>query len=141
MKITREKLLSSDWQTLFTRDPGTFFEAVLINILWDKEPGSIDHELVARQRFVFERWFKYHEGSLRMDIEKELKLAKTKSGADWQWGFIAGQIHALANLPIKSGPLGKSVDLNKVTAILRQLKAKEPRGVTTNDNKQTPPLH
>lgn len=135
MKITKEQLLSGDLSTLFTRDPNTFFEAVLINILWDNErPGQVDHELIARQRAIFERWFKFFETNLRHDIEKELELAKTKATADYQNGHIAGQIYALTNLPIKSGALGKSVDLKAVTELLRQLKAQEPIGVTTDGN-------
>lgn len=139
MKITRDHLLSSDWHTLFTRDPATFFEAIIITLLWDKQApgGNIDHELIARQKFVFERWHKYFEANLRHDIEIELGLVKTKATADYQNGYLAGQINALANLPMRNGALGKSVDLNKVTEILRQLKAKEPIGVTTNE--QTTP--
>jgi hypothetical protein len=134
MKITRDQLLSSDWSTLFTRDPATFFEAVLINVLWDKQApaGNIDYELVGRQKFVFERWFKYFETNLRHDLEQELGLAKTKATADYQAGHLAGQIHALTNLPIVNGAFGKRVDLTEVTKLLRQLKAKEPIGVTTN---------
>lgn len=136
MKITRDQLLSGDWSTLFTRDPATFFEAVLINILWDNQvPDKIDHELIARQKFVFERWHKYFESNLRHDIEQELGLAKTKATADYQNGYVAGQINALTNLPLRNGALGKSVDLNKVTEILRQLKAKEPVGVTTDEQR------
>lgn len=140
MKITREQLLSSDWSTLFTRDPATFFEAVIINILWDKQApnGSIDYELVARQKFVFDRWFKYFETNLRRDLEQELGLIKTKATADYQIGHLAGQIYALTNLPIKSGALGKSVDLRAVTELLRQLKAKEPIGVTHNEGQAVP---
>lgn len=133
MKITRAQLLESDFDTLFTRDPATFFEAVLINILWDKTPASIDQAVLARQKLVFERWHKYFEANLRRDIEKELGLIKTKATADYQNGYLAGQINALANLPMRNGALGKSVDLNKVTELLRQLKAQEPIGVTTNE--------
>lgn len=137
MKITRDQLLSGDWNTLFTRDPATFFEAVLINILWnDQAPAKIDHELIARQKFIFERWHKYFESNLRHDIEKELGLVKSKATADYQLGHLAGQIYALTNLPIKSGALGKSVDLRAVTELLRQLKAKEPIGVTNNGQEQ-----
>lgn len=132
MKITKDQLLNSDWSTLFTRDPATFFEAVLINILWDEQAAGkkIDHELIARQKYIFERWHKYFEANLRHDIEKEVGLLKTKATADYQTGHLAGQIYALTNLPIVNGALGKRVDLNEVTKILRQLKAKEPIGVT-----------
>jgi hypothetical protein len=130
MKITRDKLLSADLDTLFTRDPSTFFEALLINILWDKEPSSVDQELVARQRVIFDRWFKYFEANLRIDIEKELGIVKAKATADYQAGHVAGRIHALTNLPLRNGALGKSVDLTKVAAELKKLKAPEPVGVT-----------
>jgi hypothetical protein len=135
MKMTKGQLLSSDWNTLFTRDPGTFFEAVLINILWDNRApgGNIDQELVARQRFVFERWHKYFAANLRHDIEIELGLLKSKATADYQNGHIAGQISALTNLPMKSGAFGKSVDLNKVAAELKRLKAVEPIGVSNHE--------
>lgn len=133
VKITKEQLKSGDWNTLFTRDPGTFFEGVLINILWNEQaPGKVDHELIARQKFIFERWFTYFETNLRHDLEKELGLLKSKATADYQNGYIAGQINALANLPIRHGALGKSVDLNKVAAELKRLKAVEPIGVTTD---------
>jgi hypothetical protein len=136
MKVTKDQIKSGDWQTLFTRDPATFFESVLINILWDKSgAGKIDHELINRQRFIFERWHKYFEANLRADIEKELGLIKSKATADYQNGHIAGQIHALTNLPIKAGALGKSVDLKAVTELLRQLKAEEPIGVTTDEHR------
>lgn len=135
MKITRDSLLASDMNTLFTRDPNTFFEAILINILWDKTAASIDHDLIARQRAVFERWFKYFEGNMRIDIEKELGLAKARQTADYQTGHIAGQIHALTNLPLRNGALGKNVDLTKVAAELKRLKAIEPRGVISNEEK------
>jgi hypothetical protein len=137
MKLDRKNLLSADLNTLFTRDPNTFFEAVLINILWDNRApgGNIDQELVARQRFVFERWHKYFATNLRHDIEVELGLIKTKATADYQTGHVAGQIHALTNLPIKSGAFGKSVDLTAVTALLKKLKAVEPIGVITDGTK------
>jgi hypothetical protein len=138
VKITKEQLKSGDWSTLFTHDPGTFFEGVLINILWnDQAPGVVDHELIGRQKFIFERWFKYFETNLRHDLEKELGLLKTKATADYHNGYIAGQINALANLPMRNGALGKSVDLNKVTAELKKLKAVEPRGVTTHEQAPT----
>lgn len=134
MKITKDQLLNSDWSTLFTRDPATFFEAVLINILWDEQAAGkkIDHELIARQKYIFERWHKYFEANLRHDLEQELGLVKTKATADYQTGHLAGQIYALTNLPVKSGVLGKFVDLQAVTEMLRQLKAEEPIGVTTD---------
>lgn len=134
MKITKDNLLSSDWNTLFTRDPATFFESVLINILWDEQAAGkkVDHELIARQKFIFEQWHKYFEANLRHDIEVELNLVKTKATADYQNGHLAGQIYALTNLPLRNGALGKSVDLNKVTELLRQLKAEEPIGVMTD---------
>lgn len=72
MKITRDKLLESDFNTLFTRDPGTFFEAILINILWDKSPADIDQELVARQKYVFLKWHEYFGNALAEDTRKEL---------------------------------------------------------------------
>lgn len=137
VKITRKQLLESDYDTLFTRDPGTFFEGILINILWDKVPGSVDQEVVARQRFVFEKWHKYFAANLRIDIEKELELAKAKQTADYQNGHIAGQIHALTKLPMKNGAFGKSVDLAAVTATLKELKALEPRGVLDNGLSET----
>lgn len=137
MKITRDQLHNSDWSTLFTRDPATFFEAIIITLLWDKskERQNLDYEEIERQKFVFARWHKYFEANLRHEIEQELGLVKTKATADYQNGHLAGQIYALTNLPIKSGALGKSVDLKAVTELLRQLKAKEPIGVTTDGAK------
>lgn len=132
MKMTRKDLRPSDVNTLFTRDPGTFFESILINILWNKDASSIDHDVIARQRVVFDRWFKYLEASLRRDVEAELGAVKAKGTADYQNGYLAGQIHALSKLPIHHGLFGQSVDLTKVAEELRKLKAIEPIGVKDN---------
>lgn len=141
MQVTKDDLRSADLKTLFTHNPATFFEAVLINILWDKTPASINHEVIARQRLVFDSWFNHFETSLRADIEKELKLIKHAGITQFDLGFLRGQIHAIKNLPFKDGTFGKSVDLKKLAEILRQLKALEPVGVKTNDNQPTAPVH
>lgn len=134
MKITKPQLLDADLNTLFTRDPATFFEAILINILWDKEPSSIDHELVERQKLVFLKWHKYFGDSLHADIEKEYSSKEqAKLATSYEFGKRAGKIHALQNLPFKKGALGRTVDINAVTELLRKLKAQEPIGVTTNE--------
>jgi hypothetical protein len=141
MKITRDQLLGSDFKTLFTHDPATFFEGVLINILWVDEPKSVDMALVERQRHVFIKWLEYYTANLKTDYRKEVvsgmneaTRAAIKDVADMseRAGFLRGQIHALHNLPIKKNMLGKTVDLMAVADNLRQLKASEPIGVTEN---------
>lgn len=130
MKITRDKLLESDLNTLFTRDPGTFFEAILINLLWDNEPSSIDQELVARQRFVFERWHEYYREYLIDDAKKILaKEYEPKLQRAYRNGELSGRIKALEELPVKKSGFGKIVDLIAVADTLKQLKAVEPKGV------------
>lgn len=121
------QLSDGDYTTLFTKDPMTFFEAVLINILWDKTPASINHELIARQKLIFEKWFKYHEANLYFDLESAADTIRSEAYAA---GHLAGRIHALTNIPIKRGALGKFVDISAVTEELRKLKAGEPTGVT-----------
>lgn len=133
MKITKDNLLGSDWNTLFTRDPGTFFEAILINILWGKDGKDLDQHQIAKQRFIFEQWHEYYGTNLRFDIEQDIK-AKLQPELDKAnaRGNLAGRINALQNLPMKRSGLSKTVDLIAVTELLRQLKAEEPIGVTTN---------
>jgi hypothetical protein len=138
MKINKDQLLANDWSTLFTQDPNTFFEAILINILWDKKPGSIDPQVVEKQRYIFERWFKYYALALRQDIEKEVGALEAQASADFQNGYISGQIAALSNLPMLNGAFGKRVDLIAVTKELKKLKAIEPRGVTTDESQTIP---
>lgn len=138
MKITRDKLLESDFDTLFTRDPGTFFEAILINILWDKTPADLDQELIARQQYVFEKWHEYFSVNLRQDIEKELAIAfEPIAGQAYRNGLLAGRIKALEELPFKRSGLGKTVDITEVTKILNKLKAVEPEGVSNENQGNT----
>lgn len=123
MKITRDKLLESDFNTLFTRDPGTFFEAILINILWDKSPADIDQELVARQKYVFLKWHEYFGNALAEDTRKELaKEYDPKLAQAHRNGELAGRIKALEELPFKRSGLGKTVDLLAVSELLKKLK-------------------
>lgn len=137
MKITKDNLLGSDWNTLFTRDPGTFFEAILINILWGKDGKDLDQHQIAKQRFIFEQWHEYFAKNLRFDIEREIKasLQPELDKAEAR-GNLAGRINALQNLPMKRSGLSKNVDLIAVTELLRQLKAEEPIGVTNNEQAQ-----
>lgn len=126
MKLKRGQLLDSDYDTLFTKDPATFFESVLINILWDKTPGSIDQDTVARQKQIFLKWHEYFKASHRTDIEREIA---NKIFAE---AHRAGQVYALAALPFTDkgfGLLGKTVDLIAVSDKLKELKALEPVGV------------
>lgn len=135
MKITKEELLGSDWNTLMTRDPAMFFEAVLINILWDENNHRrIDHKLIERQKFIFLKWHEYFANNLRFDIEQEIKasLQPELDKAEAK-GNLAGRINALQNLPFKRSGLGKVVDINAVTELLRQLKAEEPIGVVKDE--------
>lgn len=128
MNITRDDLLHSDWNTLFTRDPATFFEAVLINILWDMTPGKIDQRLIDRQKLIFMKWHEYYGANLRFDITAELSAKETpKLSTAYNNGHLAGQIHALRNLPIKRNGLGKVVDLKAVTELLNQLRAQNTK--------------
>lgn len=138
VKITKDNLLGSDWNTLFTRDPDTFFEAVLINILWGKDGKDLDQAQIAKQRFIFEKWHEYYGANLRIDIENEIK-AKLQPELDKAEarGNLAGRINALQNLPFKRSGLGKVVDINAVTELLRQLKAEEPIGVVKDGEQAT----
>lgn len=142
MKITRDDLLDSDFNTLFTHDPATFFEGVLINILWVDDPKSVDMALVERQRHVFLKWLQFYTENLKIDYRKQVvegMNAATKAAiADVatmseRQGFLRGRIHALHHLPIKKNMLGKTVDLMAVAEQLRRLKAQEPIGVTNNE--------
>jgi hypothetical protein len=121
MKITREQLLESDYDTLFTHDPGTFIEIIIINLLW-AEKGKNEAEVIERQRFVFEKWLQYYSDNLRQDIVAELGSDKNEAANTYQNGFIAGQIHALTSLPMKKSLLTQYVDLIAVAETLRQLK-------------------
>lgn len=142
MKITRDNLLASDYDTLFTRDPGTFIEAIIINLLWaDKDNVRTEAETIERQRYVFEKWLEYYTKNIREEIVTEFGINKAKDTKTYRDGHIAGQIHALSTLPMKKSLLTKYVDLIEVANILRQLKAKEPIGVTKDDNTQAPPVH
>lgn len=123
MKITRRDLLASDINTLFTRDPGTFFEAILINILWDKSPEDLDPDVIARQRYVFEKWHEYYANSLAEDTKQALSAAyEPKLREAYLHGEKAGRMAALQELPFKKSGFGKVVDLTEVTRILNQLK-------------------
>lgn len=129
MKITKAGLLDTDKNTLFTRDPSAFFESVLINVLWGKDGATIDQEVIERQKLVFAKWHEYFAANLRTDIEKELTPQVLRANAR---GHLAGRIYALQNLPLKKTLVGQSIDIEAVTALLRQLKAQEPIGVTNN---------
>lgn len=136
MKITRDQLKSGDFSTLFTRSPGTFFEGVLVNILWNGS-GPISkamHDAIDRQKYIFLKWHEYFSINLRYEITQELAaLEHAKIAGAYDKGHHAGRIEALSNLPVKSNMLGKSVDLNAVTELLRKLKAEEPIGVSTHE--------
>jgi hypothetical protein len=141
MQITRENLLESDFDTLFTRDPSTFFESILINILWDKEPKSVDMEVVTRQRYVFLKWLEYSFANQREEIISDQTLRNQIIGelmaaapASYDAGFLAGQIHALTTLPVKKTMMSKTVDLIAVSEQLRKLKAQEPIGVKSHES-------
>lgn len=127
MKISKQKLLESDLETLYTCDPDAFFEAILINILWNGDSSVIDHDTLARQKLVFHRWFRFYESSLKAEYDAAIS---SKNTYFYDCGFKNGQIKALNTLPFKkSVTRGKIVDLVAVAARLKELKAIEPKGV------------
>jgi hypothetical protein len=134
MKITRDQLKASDFDILFTRDPGLFIESIIINLNWAKHEES-EAQAIARIRYIFLRWLDLYANNATEEYAKEQStaytdiLAKLETAAE-QRGFMKGRIHALANLPIRKGVLTNYVDLDLVAKELRKLKAFAPEGVT-----------
>lgn len=123
MKLNRKKLLESDYDTLFTRNPGHFIEAIIINLMWAKGTET-EAETIARQRQVFERWLAFYSDHIRTEATGTAEMKRLIAEAERR-----GKIHALSHLPIKKSVLSNYVDLIEVANILRQLKAKEPKAV------------
>lgn len=123
MKLSRKKLLDSDYDTLFTRNPGHFIEAIIINIMWAKGKET-EAEVIERQRLVFEKWLGFYTNHISIEATSGAAMQQTIADAERR-----GKIEALTNLPIKKGRLSNYVDLLEVSNILRQLKALEPKGV------------
>jgi hypothetical protein len=121
MKITRGDLSESDYDTLFTKDPGYFIESLIINIIYAKETGE-EVKTIARQRHVFEKWLKFYTGSIREqmlgEIEKQHTVQTSVLLADAE---RRGRIAALANLPMKKGMWADHVDLKEVVNIMQTL--------------------
>lgn len=126
MKITRNQLLANDYDILFTHDPGTFIEAIIINLLWAKG-NEVEAETIERQRYIFEHWIQLYSANLREDILQELGEDKTLVDRNYQNGYLAGQIHALSTLPMKKSVISTYVDLIAVSEKLRTLKAEVPK--------------
>jgi hypothetical protein len=132
-RASGKPIIGSDYQTLFKKDPAAFFEAVLINILWDKEPSSVDMALVERQKRIFLKWLEFYAKDIadRLDDRNQATMEVAYEAAK-RHGHKVGQIYALANLPMKKSILGPYVDLIQVAETLRKLKAEEPKGVVQN---------
>lgn len=129
MQITRDQLADSDYDILFTRDPGLFIESIIINLMWAKDPANQDQAAtIARIRFVFLQWLDFYANHMNEEYAKEqagnyqVILTSLEKSAE-QVGFHRGRLHALTNLPIRKGVLTSYVDLTEVANELRKLKA------------------
>lgn len=135
MNITRDQLTEADFDILYTRNPGNFIEAIIVNLMWAKD-NKDEAAVIARQRFVFERWLEFYSKFVWDEATAATAVSPDKLKSLVDNAFRRGQLHALHNLPFKKGVLGRSVDLGAVAGTIRQLKAEEPVGVTSNAPKQ-----
>lgn len=133
MNLTRAQLREGDYSTLFTRDPGAFIEAIIVNLLWSKDQPD-EALTIANQRYTFDKWLEFYTANIRQEIEQEISQHQaTKEMSLYRQGYRQGQIEALTHLPIKQTMFGKQVDLTAVSNNLSLLKAQEPRGVDRNE--------
>lgn len=124
MRLTRQDLLPSDYETLFTQDPDKFFETVLYTLLW-KIPRNIpiQADLVDQQKEVFNRWFGHYRDRLKSEIAQEFRTSRAHEIAkSYCEGHLQGRIDALVKLPIHKGFIGQKVDLTEVASLLHKLK-------------------
>lgn len=143
MKYQPGVLSDSDYDTLFTRDPGYFIESIITNILYASggmrsRPG--DAAYVEIQKQVFLKWIGFYTNSLKAELMAEVgelhadHVAELVVAAERR-----GRILALSNLPFKPNLIGPDkVNLSAVNDILSKLKAQEPVGVIENEQVQAP---
>jgi len=137
MQLTKQQLSDSDYDTLFTRDPATFIEAIIINLMWAKD-SSDQATIIATQKHLFESWLRFYSTNLREHVLVIERAAVASSEAERiaqaeARGELRGRIAALENLPMKKSLLSQYVDLVAVSAMLHELKAQEPIGITQHE--------
>lgn len=116
-----ELLTAADWDTLFTKDPARFIEALVTNILYAAEG---DKEVILnRQRLVFEKWLALYNQAYRDVIAKSVSTSYAQRQAlAVRQAEQRGRIAALSSLPLKKSLLKQTVDLEGVVSLLRELK-------------------
>jgi hypothetical protein len=123
VKITRGQLIDSDYETLFTRDPKSFIEAIVINLMWAKG-NETEMAIIERQRYLFEEWLKLYTVAIKEDAHAEHAAREQDNRqAVARTAFIKGQIAALSTLPLKKNKINQEVvDLARVTSELKTLR-------------------
>lgn len=117
----------SDYETLFTKDPAYFIEAILINVTLSDNAVSIE-----KQKEIFLKWIGFYANSVREEAKAEFSRGSAlRMLEERNEGKREGMLYAFTHLPFKPSLIGPDkIDMVKVQQVIKKLKAQEPIGVT-----------
>lgn len=119
MKVAKAPMSEADYEMLFTKDPGYFFEAILVELSFSKNAADAE-----KLKAMFIKWLGFYAASVREESMTELR----KKNQEWLVTQMAelqnqGKLYALTHLPFKPSLIGSDkVDMAAVQLMIEKLK-------------------